>query len=286
MALSVIDLHAHSNASDGVLAPAAVVQLAADAGVETLALTDHDTVGGLAEAVVAADGLDVRLIPGMEMSVRFLGGTFHLLGYFASTTPHPLLDRIDEIGDQRDWRNRQIIDRLDDLGVPLDWTSVRARAKGRLGRPHIADAIVEAGFASDRSDAFSRYIGADAPAYVQAGLFEPADAVGLYAASGAAISLAHPSKLHLDADALDELVEQLVDIGLDGIEVHRGDHTQQERDRYGALARRHGLYETGGSDFHDPERQAGGRRLGNTGPHALDPEAIEEFLGRRAVRTA
>ncbi len=282
----MIDLHAHSNASDGALPPAAVVERAAAAGVETLALTDHDTVAGLDEAVTAAERFDLRLIPGMEMSVRFLGGTFHLLGYFASTTPYPLLERIDEIGDQRDWRNRQIVDRLNELGVPLEWPAVRARAKGRLGRPHIADAIVEAGFADDRSDAFARYIGAGGPAYVQAGLFDPLDAVALFANSGAAISLAHPSKLNLGAEDLDVLIAQLVEAGLAGIEVHRGDHTQEERDAYAALARRHRLFETGGSDFHDPERQAGGRWIGNTGQHDLDPGAIEAFLARRTDRRA
>lgn len=282
----MIDLHAHSNASDGVLAPAAVVHRATEAGVSTLALTDHDTVGGLDEAVAAAERSGIRLIPGMELSVRFLGGTFHLLGYFASTHPRPLLDRIDEIGGQRDWRNRRIVERLNELGVPLEWSAVRARAKGRLGRPHIADAIVEAGFASDRSDAFARYIGAGRPAYEQAGLFEPIDAVSLYDASGAAVSLAHPSKLNLGPEQLDALVAQLVEVGLDGIEVDRGDHTQEERDVYGALARRHGLLATGGSDFHDPDRQDGGRRLGHTGPHPLDPDVVEEFLARRSTPAA
>jgi predicted metal-dependent phosphoesterase TrpH len=282
----VIDLHAHSNASDGVLAPAAVVHRATEAGVGTLALTDHDTVGGLDEAVAAAAESGIRLIPGMELSVRFRSGTFHLLGYFSSTTPRPLLDRIEEIGGQRDWRNRQIVSRLNELGVPLEWSAVRARAKGRLGRPHIADAIVEAGFARDRSDAFARYIGAGRPAYEQAGLFEPLDAVSLYEASGAAVSLAHPSKLNLPPEELDTLIGQLVEVGLDGIEVHRGDHTQAERDTFGAVAARHGLLPTGGSDFHDPSRQEGGRRLGNTGPEPLDPDVVEEFLARRSVPAA
>lgn len=279
--MPVIDLHAHSNASDGALAPAAVVARAAAADVGILALTDHDTLGGLDEAVRAAEQHGVRLIPGMELSVRFPNGTFHLLGYFSSTEPHPLLDRIDEIGRQRDWRNRQIVDRLNELGVPLEWSAVSGRTDGQLGRPHIADAIVEAGYARDRGDAFARYIGSGGPAYVQAGLLEPLDAVALYAASGAAIALAHPSKLRLAPSELDSLLGELTAAGLDAIEVHRSDHSEAERETYGALARSHGLLPTGGSDFHDPTRESGGRRLGNTGPHRLDADVVDEFLGRR-----
>ena len=279
--LRAADLHTHSSRSDGALGPAALVAHAAAVGVGTLGLTDHDTVAGVEEALAAGDAAGVRVVPGIELSVRVPSGTFHLLGHFAEALPPPLAARLDEIGAVRDARNRAIVVRLAELGAPVAWDDVARRAAGRIGRPHIADALIDAGHAADREDAFRRYLGDEAPAYIPAGLLEPEEAVGLVKAAGGTATVAHPRSLKLDPAALDVFLARLAGAGLDAVECHRSDQLPEEQAALAAAARRHGLLDSGGSDFHRPDPENPERRLGHTGTPGLAADVVEELLARR-----
>lgn len=276
----MIELHAHSTASDGVLDPAALVARAAGVGVTTLALTDHDTVQGCPAAIAAGEAFGVAVVPGIELSVRVARGTFHLLGYFRQAAPPELMARMDEIAGSRERRNAQILARLAALGVPVEEAAVRARARGRVGRPHIAAAMVAAGYCADIGDAFDRYLGAEAAAYVAAGALGPEESVRLVKAAGGAASIAHPGTLQLDAAGLGELVASLIPCGLDAIEAYRGDTPVSEQAAYAALAAQHGLLATGGSDYHGPALEAYGRVLGSCGEPGPDPAALTGLLER------
>lgn len=276
----MIELHAHSTASDGVLDPADLVARAAAVGVTTLALTDHDTVQGCAAAIAAGAALGVTVVPGIELSVRVDRGTFHLLGYFGEPAPPVLMARMDEIAGSRERRNAQILARLAALGVPVSEADVRARATGRVGRPHIAAALVAAGYCADIGEAFDRYLGAEAPAYVAAGAIGPEESVRLVKAAGGAAAIAHPGTLLLDATELAKLVASLVPYGLDAIEAYRGDTPVDEQAAYAALAAQHGLLATGGSDYHGPALEEFGRVLGSCGEPGADPAALAALLDR------
>jgi hypothetical protein len=276
----VIELHAHSTASDGVLDPADLVARAATVGVTTLALTDHDTVQGCPAAMAAGERLGVAVVPGIELSVRVDRGTFHLLGYFREPAPPALMARMDEIAGSRERRNAQILARLAALGAPVEEADVRARATGRVGRPHIARALVAAGYCADIAAAFDRYLGAEAPAYVAAGAIGPEESVRLVKAAGGAASIAHPGTLLLDAADLADLVASLVPCGLDAIEAYRGDTPVDEQAAYAALAAQHGLLATGGSDYHGPALEEYGRVLGSCGKPGPDPAALAGLLDR------
>jgi len=276
----VIELHAHSTASDGTLDPAELVARAAAVGVTTLALTDHDTVDGCPAAIDAGGRDGVRVVPGIELTVRVPRGTFHLLGYFAEPAPPALVARMGDIARTREERNAAIIGRLAGLGAPVDPDLVRAAATGRVGRPHIAAALVAAGHCSDYLDAFARYLGDGAAAYVPAGAVDPVEAVQLVKAAGGAAALAHPGTLLLTADELDALVAELAAAGLDAVEAYRGDTPVDEQAAYAALAARHGVLATGGSDYHGPALEERGRVLGSCGEPGPDPDALRGLLER------
>src|SRR4051794_2278767 len=193
----VIELHAHSTASDGVLDPAQLVARAVAVGVTTLALTDHDTLDGCPAAIEAGRRVGVEAVPGIELSVRVPRGTFHLLGYFGEPAPPVLVARMAEIAETRERRNAAIMMRLAQLGVPVDPDLVRAAATGRVGRPHIAAALVAAGHCEDYVEAFDRYLGDGAAAYVPAGAIDPVESVQLGKAAGGAAAPAPPATLLL-----------------------------------------------------------------------------------------
>jgi len=268
----LIDLHAHTTASDGDLTPAELVAAAAAAAVATLAVTDHDTVAGLGAAVEAGAGHGVRVIPGIELTARVPHGSMHLLGYFDDVAPEPLVDRLEELSAYREIRIRAIVERLGDLGVELAWDDVRARAAGQLGRPHVAAALVGAGHVATREEAFDRWLADGRPAHVPSRGLEPDVAVRLVRASGGVPVLAHPGSLALPARHLESFVQRLAAHGLVGIEVHRPEHTPEARDAYRRIAKRLRLVPSGGSDFHRPD---GPFALGDTGRPPLDPAAAD-----------
>jgi predicted metal-dependent phosphoesterase TrpH len=268
------DLHCHSSASDGLLAPAAVVERAHALGVGTLALTDHDTLAGLGEAAAAADRLGVRFVAGSELSVRPPSGSMHLLAYLPSAVAEPLATRIRAIADYRANRNQHIVTRLNELGYALEWEDVARRARGRVGRPHIAAALVAAGHVGSVQEAFDRLLADGQPAYVDAGSFGPEEAVEVVASSGGAPVLAHPYSLRLGDAALERFVARLADCGLRGVECFRPDHDDEQRAFTRRLCAQLGLVPTGGSDSHGkPE----GPELGDAGPVPIPEDTLEQL---------
>jgi 3',5'-nucleoside bisphosphate phosphatase len=277
MAIVIVDLHAHTCASDGAQTPTDVVARAARRGVAVLAITDHDTVAGLPEAIGAGRRLGVRVIPGVELSVRPPRGQLHLVAYLPTPDPPQLLDALGELQRAREIRAAAIADKLAALGVPIDMVTVHARVGSSVGRPHLADALVAAGHATDRADAFARYLGDDGPAYVPHDLYDPATALGLVADAGGVAALAHPGSLRLGMRGLESYAAHLRHLGLWGIEVYRAEHTPEQHDEFARIARRLGLIATGGSDYHGPD---GGRSdLGDTGDPALPP-GVADLVGR------
>ena len=268
-----IDLHAHTHASDGSLAPADVVARAAARGVTTLAITDHDTLGGVGEANAAGAGLGVTIIPGIELSVRAPQGQLHIVAYLPSCDPPALRDLLRDLRRARVIRAERIASRLAELGAPIDIAAVQAAARGSVGRPHLADALVAAGHADDRADAFARLLGDDAPAFIPHELLTPRAAIAAVGATGGITTLAHPGTLHLGLRGLESYVAHLRHLGLWGIEVHRAEHTPDQHAGYARIARRLGLVATGGSDFHGPA--TGRSDLGETGTPPL-PEAVAD----------
>jgi predicted metal-dependent phosphoesterase TrpH len=250
----VIDLHSHSTMSDGTDTPAEVVRLAGVAGLSALALTDHDTLDHLAEARTAAAEQGLRLVPGCEISCELGGrapGSMHLLVFFVDDEPGELQDRLAALQVARNERNVQIVEALNAHGVQITVADVHAQAgPGSVGRPHIARVLMESGRVASIQEAFDVWLGKGQPAYFERDRLGPEDAVELTHASGGVCAVAHPGSLGLADDELDELVAQLADAGLDGLECEYGSYLPEERAPFHQLARRHGLAPTGGSDYH------------------------------------
>ena len=243
-------------------------------GLETLALTDHDTLGGLAEASEAAERLGLRFIAGTEISVRPPSGSMHLLAYLPSASAEPLATRIQAIAEYRASRNQRIVARLNELGYALAWDDVALRAKGRVGRPHIAAALVDAGHVGTAQEAFDRLLADGMPAYVDAGSLGPEEAVEVVAESGGAPVLAHPYSLRMGDAELERFVARLAAHGLRGVESYRPDHDDQQRAFTRRLCAQTGLVPTGGSDWHgDPD----GPGLGDAGADPLPADTLERL---------
>jgi predicted metal-dependent phosphoesterase TrpH len=269
-----LDLHCHSSASDGLLTPTALVEHAHALGLGTLALTDHDTLAGLGEAARAAGGLGLRLVPGTEISVRPPSGSMHLLAYLPSADAEPLATRIQAIADYRGSRNQRIVARLNELGYALAWEDVARRAKGRVGRPHIAAALVDAGHVGSLQEAFDRLLADGRPAYVDAGSLGPEEAVEVVAASGGAPVLAHPYSLRMGDAELERFVGRLARHGLRGVESYRPDHDAAQRAFTLRLCAQAGLVPTGGSDWHGRPDDA---PLGDAGAVPLPEDTLERL---------
>ncbi|MBN2720545.1 MAG: PHP domain-containing protein, partial [Proteobacteria bacterium] len=246
----MIDLHTHSTASDGKLAPAELVREAARVGIEVLALTDHDTLSGLAEAAEEASRLGLEFIPGVEISAEFSPGTLHMLGYFVDPADAELEQALSWLRGGRDDRNRLILERLAELGCPLDLAEVAGLAGGEsVGRPHIARAMINHGYVSSFQEAFDRYLGKGAAAYVDRAKMTPERAIASILKADGIPVLAHPQTLALERDAVEKLVESLASLGLAGLEAYYYSHSEEETAFYISLARKLGLAVTAGSDF-------------------------------------
>ena len=255
-----VDLHTHSTASDGALAPAQLVAAADAARLAAIALTDHDTVEGVAEALAAAERFpELTLIPGIEVSATFPRGVMHILGLGIDPQSRAIADLSGGLREARAQRNPQVIALLQALGLPITMDDVLAvvpdgQARGGqavVSRLHIAEALRRKGVVSSTQQAFERYLGAGCPAYVDKERLPPAEVIaGIRAAGGVAV-LAHPVQLRCGNRAqLAEVVGPLVRSGLQGIEIHHSDHSAAQTRIYLDLARRFDLLITGGSDFH------------------------------------
>lgn len=266
-----VDLHSHSTASDGTFAPAEVVRLAKDAGLAGLALTDHDTIAGLAEAAAEADRLGITFLPGIEISAvpPVPDGTLHILGYGIDPQNAVLQKMTRDLLDARDDRNPRIVARLRELGIDVTWEEALAQAQGGvLGRPHIAALLVRKGVVKTIKQAFDEYLGQGGKAYFDKERLAPRDALARIRQAGGLPVLAHPVQLRTTNDAqLERVLKDLVDLGLAGIEVIHSDHGPDEVAKYERLADRYNLLKTGGSDFHGTNKKdiylgtAKGRRI-------------------------
>jgi len=246
------DLHIHTTASDGSLSPAEVVEAALRAGLRAIAITDHDSVSGLGEAQSRAVGR-LRVIPGVEINTDAkVDGDWvevHILGYLIDPTAPMFEEELQQLRVLRFERARRIVERLNALNLPVSFARVvEIAGTGPIGRPHVAQAMVEAGLVGSVLQAFQLYLGVGRPAYVERYKLSPEDAIRLIHAAGGVAVLAHPGLIGDDS-----LIPALVAAGLDGLEVHYPEHGRHEVRRYAGLARRFGLVATGGSDAHGPD---------------------------------
>ena len=242
------DLHLHTTASDGRLEPNEIVGLAAKAGLEVIAITDHDTVDGVALALAAAQALPpLTVIPGVEINTDVPRGEVHVLGYFIDFTDRKLADNLLRLRDARQGRAQKMITKLSSLGVDIEWRRVEELAQGgSVCRPHVALALLEKGYVGSEKEAFDRYIGHDGPAYVDRMKLLPVEAVKLIIDAQGLPVLAHPA----DIDGLDELVPKLKAAGLVGIEVYYRDYGSDVIGRLLRIAEQYELVTTGGTDYH------------------------------------
>ena len=247
----MIDLHTHSTASDGSDSPATLMTLAGRHELTAVALTDHDTVEGLAEARAAAAVAGVRLVEGCELSCEVGPATMHLLVYFLADEPGPLQDRLSGLQAARADRNRRIVGVLQDHGLDVTLDEILADAGGgSVGRPHVAGVLLRKGYVSSIQEAFDLWLAKGRPAYLDRERLLPAEAIALAHASGAVAVLAHPTSLGYHGAELEEFVEGLAADGLDGMECEYGRYTPDQRAVLRAVAVRLGLGVTGGSDYH------------------------------------
>lgn len=250
--MEFIDLHTHSTASDGSMAPKEVVRLAKERGLKAIALTDHDTIDGLGEAVAAGEQWGVEVIPGVEISARHPGGSMHILGLCLDYEDNLFAQRLTVLKQARKDRNPQIIAKLNELGIPLTMERVdRLSGRGQMGRPHIARALYEGGFVRSIQEAFDIYLGNQGKAYVSKFRFPPQEAIEMIREAKGVPVLSHPFTLGLNTpDALRERLRELAGLGLAGLEVFYPEHSPQQEALYRSLARDLNLLITGGSDFH------------------------------------
>ncbi len=242
------DLHLHTIASDGRLTPTELVQLAVRQGLKTIAVTDHDTTEGLAEAYEAAKNFpDLRIIPGIELSADVPADEVHVLGYFINPNDPELQTELTKFREGRVGRAKAMVEKLGGLGIHVEWERVQHFAgDGAVGRPHIALALVEAGYCNEPKDAFPEYLGRNGLAYVERVKLTPAEAVGMIHRAGGAAVLAHPAYMN-DMEAG---IANLAGIGLSGMEVHYAKYRDDTIRQLARLAREYDLIPCGGSDYH------------------------------------
>ncbi|MFE5633824.1 PHP domain-containing protein [Streptomyces sp. NPDC056470] len=270
-----IDLHTHSTASDGTDTPAELVRNAAGAGLDVVALTDHDTTRGYADAIAALpEGL--TLVTGMELSCRVDGVGLHMLAYLFDPEEPELAAERELVRDDRVPRARAMVGKLQELGVPVTWEQVaRIAGDGSVGRPHVAEALVELGVVRDVSGAFTpEWLADGGRAYVRKHELDPFDAVRLVKAAGGVTVFAHPAAVKRGEVVPESAIARLAEAGLDGIEVDHMDHDEPTRARLRGLAKELGLLSTGSSDYH------GSRKTCGLGEYMTDPEIYGEITRR------
>lgn len=265
-----LDLHVHSTASDGTVSPEGVVERAIDGGLDVLALADHDTVAGVGRAVAAARGRMLHIIPAIEMSSTFEGTDIHILGYFVDIRSEAFVEHAQRNHKRRAARMAEMVARLARQGVAVTRRQLdeqRGSAEVAYSRPHLARALVKAGYASTVRDAFARLIGNDCPAYVPTRIATPEEVTGVILSAGGIPVWAHPPAQHFR-----RLLPQLLDAGLRGLEAYRATRVYVRLAELEKVARKQGLVLTGGSDWHGPES---GSKLGD---FYVTGEEVGEFL--------
>jgi len=278
---AMIDLHVHTNISDGTLSPEEVVRLAAAKGIRAIAVTDHDTVSGIARAQAEGLSAGVEIVPGLEVSTQWEHGILHVLGYFMDPHDTYLIRTLDYLRQGRQERIPKIIEKLRQCSVEISEGEVYEESVGGVpGRPHVANVLVQKNYAKTLQDAFDRYLKRGAPAYVEKTKLPMYEAMRVISASGGLPVLAHPHSLNEnDANRLETFVRDLQNHGLKGIEVYYSAHSAEQTELYLNLATRLSLAVTGGTDFHGSNRP--GIELGRLPCGKLLPYSLLENLKNR-----
>ena len=243
-----IDLHIHSTHSDGLLTPEEIVRYAKEFRLKSISITDHDAISGYQEAKQAGEKYDVEIVPGIEISTSIDEYTVHLLGYGFDPESGLIKDYVNKNRLIREERAKKIIDKLSDLGIKISYELVKLRSNGgMIGRPHIADVLLEEGFVFSFRDAFDKYLGENKAAYVPKPKLSPEKGLQIIQKSGGLVFVSHPG-----IDINDDIIYQLVNLGLDGIEVYHPKHTQGNIEHFLTIAGDSDLLVSGGSDCHGP----------------------------------
>lgn len=245
-----VDLHTHSTASDGTLSPTELVRAAKEAGLAAVALTDHDTVYGLPEAMAAGRECGIEVIPGCELSVSSNRGMMHIVGLWVDPYAPHLAEAFDKLVHARHIRNERIVEKLSQLGISITLDEVRRLAPGTVGRPHFARVLVDRGVVGDLDEAFDKYIGKNGKAYVPKVKISARQGIKMLKEAGATTVLAHPCLLGVDDEELEGILLRLKEFGLDAMEVYYTSHSPEVTACYRKLARKLDLAASGGSDFH------------------------------------
>ena len=252
--MKTIDLHVHTTASDGTASPAEVVKLAKAAGLSAIAITDHDTVSGYAEAAEAGKALGVEVIPGIEISTKY-GRAVHILGYYIDPDSDKLAPVLEWVVRDRDERNRKMAGLMAADGLPVSYEEMHRRFGAVIGRPHFAEVLVELGLAKDVRDAFDRYVEKGQKYYLPRNFLSIERSVEIIREAGGIPVLAHPFQYKLDDAGLRELIEHCMESGLKGIECRYSGYSTEQSKYLGRMAEEYGLIKTGGSDFHGENKK-------------------------------
>lgn len=280
-----IDLHVHSHFSDGTKSPAELVRLASKMGVSAIAITDHDTMDGIAEALAASGEYDVEVIPGVEISVVHEGLVLHILGYYLDPLQRDLAQALSILQVARDKRNEKIIVKLQELGIAATLEELnQISGPGQTGRPHIAKILMNHGVVRSFHQAFDEYLAKDQKAYVGRFAYSAKEAISLIDAAGGLAVLAHPIQIDKTLCVLHSLLPVLRSYGLQGIETYYPSQKKKAQKRIRKFAETNGLFLTGGSDYHGDirpgTRLAGGHNV-YVPPELLD--TMKQRLGRKAI---
>ncbi len=275
-----VDLHLHTTYSDGTLTPTELVDLCARKGLKVIAISDHDSTEGVAEAQSAAIRHGIEIIPAIELSTDVPDNEIHMLGYFIDMEDTGFQDLLREFRAGREDRGRKMVERLDGLGMDITWEEVERIADGAaVGRPHIAQALIERGYVSVWQEAFDKYLGRTGPAYVERTRLEPEEAVRVLLDNGALPVMAHPLYYEReDTRKLKNLVTSLKEAGMVGLEVHYGEFSGSEIDMLANIAAELDLIPCGGSDYH-ASGKPGEIIPGEAGPPMSTIEALREMKG-------
>lgn len=276
--VNYVDLHTHSTASDGIYAPAELLRGASEAGLRVLALTDHDTTDGIREAAEVAQRLGIDFIPGIELNTDTSGGEVHVLGYFPEFERPAFQAVLKTLRDARERRGQRMVELLNEHGIHVSWERVREIAQGTVGRPHVARALMEAGYVQSIGEAFDKYIGKGRIAYVPRYHLSPVDATRLIDSANGLPVIAHPLTLP-GLPTLREWLPELCAAGMVGLETYYGPYTEEDERELRALASEYGLIPTGGTDFHGP-----GIHPTPLGGRYVPYEAVERLKAEAAKR--
>ncbi|MCH8928630.1 MAG: PHP domain-containing protein [Candidatus Marinimicrobia bacterium] len=273
----MIDLHAHTSASDGTYSPKDLVKLAKSEGIEAIAITDHDTIEGLPEALEAGEKMGVEVIPGVEISIDHQPGSMHVLGLFLDIENEKLKEYLTDLQTSRSSRNPRIIEKLNELGLSITMEEVeKISGGGQVGRPHIAAALLKNGHVRTIQHAFDKYLKKGAVAYYERHRLTREKAVDMIHGAGGLVILAHPHTLGVNGISLDNLMAELKEVGFDGLELFYNSHSPSDEDKLMKIVDKNGFVISGGTDFHGENKPS--IKLGvGYGNMAIPYEVLQEM---------